>query len=102
MFGDIVAIEPKPGAARIPTPSPDPARTNSRLSGFQSPWGARQNSEMMNSSGGCALFPEVLESAIEDGTTQSEDGVGAAHGPVHAVLLEALSDDVAASGLDDA
>jgi len=41
MFGDIVDTEPKPGAARIPTPSPNPASKDSLLSDllFWSPWG---------------------------------------------------------------
>src|SRR5258708_202287 len=33
---------------------------------------------------------------------QGDDGVGAADGPVHAGLLEALADDGFAAGLDDA
>ena len=33
---------------------------------------------------------------------QGDDGIGAAHGPFHAGLFEAVSDDGVASGLDDA
>jgi len=48
------------------------------------------------------LLPELFKSAGQDGTSQGEDAVGAAYGPFHGGLFEAMSDEVFASGLDDA
>lgn len=38
MFGDTVDTEPKSGAARNPTPSPNPASAISRLGGVLPSW----------------------------------------------------------------
>ena len=51
---------------------------------------------------GSFLFPVVFGSAGLFGASQGDDGVGAANGPVHAGVLEALSDDGATAGFDNA
>ena len=45
--------------------------------------------------------PSVLKAAVEVTAPESQDGIGAAHGPEHAGLFEALSDDGLAAGFDN-
>ena len=45
-------------------------------------------------------MPEVVEAAAEHGTAQSQDGVGARHGPVHAGALEPGADGNLAARFD--
>ena len=46
-------------------------------------------------------LPEGLPAAAEFAAAQGDDGVGSAYGPAHAGLLEAVTDDGLAPGLDD-
>ena len=48
------------------------------------------------------VFPEVFEATGDLTAPRSDDGVGSAQAPKHARSLEALSDESAATGLDNA
>src|SRR5258706_515158 len=75
---------------RVPRWSPQPSNMTQ---------GARHRSA---ESGGKAALPVVFEAAIKMGAAEGEDGVGAADGPEHTGLFEAMADDGFAAGLDDA
>ena len=47
-------------------------------------------------------FPEVLKVAAEDAATESDDGVGAKHGPVHSGTFGTGSDGDFAASFDNA
>src|SRR3989442_14407879 len=65
--------------------------------------GARQESDEScgRVSRFCSALPEVLKASTEFCATQSDDGIGARDGPVHAGWLEPGSDGDFASGLDN-
>ena len=48
-----------------------------------------------------AALPVVLKAAVELTTPESQDCIGATHGPEHARLFEAVSDDRLAAGFDN-
>jgi hypothetical protein len=49
-----------------------------------------------------SAFPEILKATTELGTAESDDGVGAADGPMHPSSFETCADGYLASGFHNA
>src|SRR5258707_675200 len=64
--------------------------------------GARKESDESCGPPFRSAFPEVLKATTELGTAESDDGVGAANGPMHAGAFETCADGHLASGLHNA
>ena len=64
--------------------------------------GARQESDESCGPPFRSAFPEVLKATTELGTAESDDGVGAANGPMHAGAFETSADGHLASGFHNA
>src|SRR5206468_4553752 len=64
--------------------------------------GARQESNKSCGSPFRSAFPEILKATTKLGTAESDDGVGAANGPMHAGTFETCADSHLASGFHNA
>src|SRR5258708_32464030 len=64
--------------------------------------GARQKSDESCGPQLGSAFPEVLKAPTKLRTAESDDGVGAAHGPMHSGTFEACADGHLASGFHHA